>query len=140
MMYLLVAIGAVATLLIVGRVAYAVQTPRQPLAFALAIVLCAAALFAIGLTIAALAPTGRAASAIGTLLFFPMMFFAGLWIPRAVMPADLRHIGDYMPLGAAVQALQDATAGHWPHPLQLAVLAAYIVVFGIIASKAFRWE
>jgi ABC-2 type transport system permease protein len=95
---------------------------------------------AIGLTIAALAPSGRAANAIGTLLFFPMMLFAGLWIPRAAMPANLREISDYMPLGAGVQALQDAIAGVWPHPLQLAVLAAYIVVFGIIASKVFRWQ
>jgi ABC-2 type transport system permease protein len=137
---LMTSIGAIATLVIVGRMAFAVPLPKQLFAFALAIVLCSAALFAIGLTISALAPSGRAGNAIGTLLFFPMMFFAGLWIPRAAMPANLREIGDYMPLGAGVQALQDATAGAWPHPLQLAVLAAYAVVFGIIASKVFRWE
>jgi ABC-2 type transport system permease protein len=137
---LLMAIGAVVMMVIVGHAAFAVPLPKQPLAFALAFVLCSAALLAIGLTIAALAPSGRAANAIGTLLFFPMMFFAGLWIPRAAMPANLREISDYMPLGAGVQALQDAIAGMWPHPLHLAVLAAYIVVFGIIASKVFRWQ
>jgi ABC-2 type transport system permease protein len=137
---LLTAIGAIGALLIVGRVAFAVPLPKQIIAFALVYVLCSAALFAIGLTVAALAPSGRAANAIGTLLFFPMMFFAGLWIPRAAMPANLREISDYMPLGAGVQALQDAIGGAWPHPLQLAVLVAYIVVFGIIASKVFRWQ
>ncbi len=137
---LLMAIGAIGTLVIVGRVAFAVPLPRQLFGFALAILLCSAALFAIGLAIAALVPSGRAANAVGTLLFFPNMFFAGLWIPRAAMPANLRQISDYTPLGAGVQALQDATAGAWPHPLQLAVLAAYIVVFGIIANKVFRWE
>ncbi len=137
---LLMAIGAVGAMVIVGRAAFAVPLPRQPFGFALAIVLVAAALIAIGLTIAALAPSGRAGNAIGTLLFFPNMFFAGLWIPRAVMPTSLRQIGDYTPLGAGVQALQDATAGAWPHPLQLVVLAGYIVVFGIIAGKVFRWE
>ena len=136
---LLMAIGAVGALVLVGRVAFAVPLPRQLFGFALAIILCSAALLAIGLAIAAFAPSGKAANAIGTLLFFPMMFFAGLWIPRAAMPANLRQISDYTPLGAGVQALQDATAGAWPHPLQLAVLAAYIVVFGIIASKVFRW-
>ena len=55
-----------------------------------------------------------AAGAIGTLLFFPLMFFAGLWVPQATMPATLRDISDYTPLGAAVQALQDAAGGHWP--------------------------
>jgi ABC-2 type transport system permease protein len=92
------------------------------------------------LTIAAVLPSGRAASAVGTLLFFPMMFFAGLWIPRAAMPSTLRTVSDYTPLGAGVQAIQDAVAGSWPHPLQLLVLAAYVVIFGIIASKVFRWE
>jgi ABC-2 type transport system permease protein len=137
---LLMAIAAIGTMVLVGRVAFAVPLPRQPYGFALAIVLGSAALFAIGLTIAALAPSGKAANAVGTLLFFPNMFFAGLWMPRAAMPANLREISDYTPLGAGVQALQDATAGMWPHPLQLAVLAAYILVFGIIASKVFRWE
>ena len=137
---LLMSIGAVGMLVIVGRLAFSVPFPGQVFAFALSFVLCSAALFAIGLTIAALVPSGRAGNAIGTLLFFPNMFFAGLWIPRAAMPANLRQIGDYTPLGAGVQALQDATAGAWPHPLQLAVLAAYVVVFGIIASKVFRWE
>jgi len=137
---LLMAVGAVGTLLIVGRVAFEVALPRQPFAYALAFVLGCAGLFAIGLTIAALVPSGRAASAVGTLLFFPLMFFAGLWVPRAQMSATLREIGDYTPLGAGVQAIQDAAAGAWPSPLHLVVLAAYIAVFGIIASKVFRWE
>jgi ABC-2 type transport system permease protein len=137
---LLMAVAAVGTLLIVGRVAFEVALPRQPFAYAVAFLLGSAGLFAIGLTIAALAPSGRAASAVGTLLFFPLMFFAGLWVPRAEMSATLRAIGDYTPLGAGVQAIQDATAGAWPNPLHLVVLAAYIAVFGIIASKVFRWE
>ena len=138
--YLLMSIGAVGMLVLVGRVGFSVPLPGQLFGFAFAIVLVSATLGAIGLTIGALAPSGRAGNAIGTLLFFPNMFFAGLWIPRAAMPATLREISDYTPLGSGVQALQDATAGAWPHPLQLAVLAAYIVVFGIIASKVFRWE
>jgi ABC-2 type transport system permease protein len=137
---LVMAIAAVAILVAVGRVAFDVQLPAQLAGFTLAILLCSAALFAIGLTIAAVLPSGRAASAVGTLLFFPMMFFAGLWIPRAAMPSTLRTVSDYTPLGAGVQAIQDAVAGSWPHPLQLLVLAAYVVIFGIIASKVFRWE
>ena len=61
---------------------------------------------------------------VGSLLFFPMMFFAGLWVPRAEMGSVLRGISDYTPLGALVAAVQRTTgrplAGHdrtcwcWP--------------------------
>ena len=87
-----------------------------------------------------MAPSGRGANAIGALLFFPMMFFAGLWLPRAAMPPVLRDISDFTPLGAAVQALQDSAQGHWPHPLDLAVMACYALVFGVAAARLFRWE
>jgi ABC-2 type transport system permease protein len=137
-----VVVAAITTVLvlIIGRVAFDVGLPRQAAGFLLALVLAAAGLFAIGLTIAALAPSGKVANAAGAITFFPMMFFAGLWVPRAVMPDLLRHVSDYTPLGAAVQALQDSARGHFPHALHLAVLAGYAVVFGVAATRLFRWE
>ena len=71
-------------------------TPVRPL-----LLLAALGVFAIGLFIAAVAPSGKAGNAIGTLLFFPSMFFAGLWTPRKVMPSVIQRIGDFTPLGAA---------------------------------------
>jgi ABC-2 type transport system permease protein len=126
--------------LAVARMAYGVALPRQLAGFVLTALLAAAALLAIGLFVAAAAPTARAANAIGAILFFPMMFFAGLWLPIAQMPSVLRHISHATPLGAAVQALQDSAQGHWPHPLQLLTMAAYAVVFGLGATRLFRWE
>jgi ABC-2 type transport system permease protein len=127
-------------ILVVARVAYGVAPPRQLAGFVGAVLLAAAALLAVGLFVAATAGSGRAAQAIGTLLFFPMMFFAGLWVPIAQMPGPLRLISHGTPLGAAVQALQRASAGHWPHAQQLLVMAAYALVFGLAAAKLFRWE
>lgn len=126
--------------LIVGRLAFNVGLPSQVGGFVIAWLLTAAGLFSIGLTIAALATSGRAASAVGGICFFPLIFFAGLWVPRAVMPAALRDISDYTPLGAGVGALQRSSVGLWPHPLQLIVLAAWTVVFGALAVRYFRWE
>jgi ABC-2 type transport system permease protein len=137
---LLTALVAVTLVLGIGWIAFAVPLPRQFVGFLVAFVLAASALFAVGLFVAALAPSGKAGNAIGTILFFPVMFFAGLWVPREAMPALLRRIGDFTPLGAGEQALHDAAAGLWPHAGQLAVLAAYIVVFGLAAAKLFRWE
>ena len=127
-------------ILALARIGFGVPLPREGLAFALAVVLAAASLLGIGLLIAALAPRARVAGAIGTMLFFPLMFFAGLWAPRATMGATLRDIGDYTPLGAAVQALQDATAGTWPNAGQLLVMAAYAVICAVLATRLFRWQ
>src|SRR5688572_18197527 len=69
--------------LAVGRLAFDVRLPRQLAAYLVGYVLAALSMFAIGLLVASLAPTGKSAGAIGTLLFFPVVFFAGLWIPRA---------------------------------------------------------
>ncbi|MCO5975009.1 ABC transporter permease [Actinoallomurus soli] len=131
---------SVIAILVVARVAYGVAPPKQPAGFVIAALLAAAALMAVGLFVAATAASGRAAQAIGTILFFPMMFFAGLWVPIAQMPPLLRHISHGTPLGPAVQALQRAAEGHWPHPQQLLIMAAYAVVFGLAAAKLFRWE
>jgi ABC-2 type transport system permease protein len=72
--------------------------------------------------------------------FFPLMFFAGLWVPRAEMPDLLRRISDFSPLGAGVRSLQDSIAGHFPPVSSLLVLVAYAAVCGFAAARTFRWE
>jgi ABC-2 type transport system permease protein len=113
---------------------------RQPAAFAAGFVLVTAALSALGLLVAAVCSTGKAASAVGSLLFFVLMFFGGLWWPRSQMPGALRHVSDVTPLGAGVQTLQDGMAGQWAHPWYLAVLAGYVIICGVLATRLFRWE
>jgi ABC-2 type transport system permease protein len=103
-------------------------------------VLSIAGLFPIGLVIAAIARTANGASVIGRLAFFPMMFFAGLWLPRELMPGVLRDISNYTPLGAAVEAMRNSMLGGAIPAAPLLVLAAYAVVFGFLARRFFRWE
>ena len=131
---------AVLVLLLVGRLAFGVTLPRQFGGFLLAVVLTTTAMIAIGLFVAAAAPTARIAGAAGATLFYVLMTFAGLWIPIQAMPAVLQHISRATPLGAAVTAFQQAGAGHWPSPVQLVTLAAYAVVAGAAAARMFRWE
>jgi ABC-2 type transport system permease protein len=137
---LLVTLIATVGILIVGYAAFGVPLPRQPVGFILAFLLTTAAMVALGLLIASLARTGRIAGAVGGMLFFPLMFFAGLWTPQATMSPALRRVGDDTPLGAAVSALQRSMAGQWPSATSLAVLAVYAVVFGVLAWRFFRWE
>jgi ABC-2 type transport system permease protein len=135
-MTLIAALG----ILIVGDAAFGVPLPGQPAGFILALILTAAAMLTLGLLVASLARTGRVAGAAGSMLFLPLMFFAGLWMPQAMMPAALRRVGDDTPLGAAVSALQHSMSGQWPSASGLAILAGYTVVFGLLAWRLFRWE
>jgi ABC-2 type transport system permease protein len=116
------------------------QSPVSPAGLVLSIGLSAVGLFPIGLIIAAVARTANAASIVGRLAFFPLMFFAGLWLPQDLMPALLRDISDYTPLGAAVQAIQSSMLTGFPPIAPLLVLAGYAVVFGFLARRFFRWE
>ena len=127
-------------ILVVGRAAFGVPLPGQPAGFVLAFGLTAAAMIGLGLLIASVARNARVAGAAGTMIFLPLMFFAGLWMPQATMPAGLRTAGDDTPLGAAVAALQHSMAGQWPSAVSLGVLAAYAVAFGLLAWRLFRWE
>jgi ABC-2 type transport system permease protein len=95
---------------------------------------------AVGMLVAALASNSKAASAIGTLVYFPMMFFAGVWTPGPTMPDVAQRIGDFLPLGAASSALQDAWAGDFPSALHLVVMIVWTVVCGVGAARLFRWE
>ena len=140
LLFAALSLATVVIVLALARLAFAVDLPGNLPAYAAAAVLTAVALLAVGLLIAALAPSGQSASAIGLVLFFPLAFFAGLWIPRESMSGSLRAISDFTPIGAGVQALQDAAAGHWPSLLHIAVLLGWSIVAGGLAARYFRWE
>jgi ABC-2 type transport system permease protein len=120
--------------------AFGVAAPRNVVGVLVAFVLGSAAMCAVALLVAALAPNTRASSGIGSLIYFPMMFAAGVWTPGPLMPDAVRRVADFTPLGAASQALQDAWAGGWPRPLHLAVMAVIATGLATAAAKWFRWE
>jgi ABC-2 type transport system permease protein len=127
-------------ILLVSHFWFSVQLPQDVGGFILAIALTMGAVISLGTLITALAPSQRIATAAGGLLLFPLMFFAGLWVPQAEMGAGLRDVSHYTPLGAATPALQNAIAGSWPGTTHLLVLAGYAVVISAFAARFFRWE
>ncbi|MCX8032491.1 MAG: ABC transporter permease [Thermoleophilia bacterium] len=134
-------VGLVALVILnVGIRVFGVGAPVQVGGYALAIVLCVAEIFALGLWIAAVARSAGLANAIGQLCLYPMMFFAGLYFPREMMPSLLRHISDWTPLGAAVHAMQQSAEGSFPSLQPILVMVGYAAVFGLAARKQFRWE
>jgi ABC-2 type transport system permease protein len=125
--------------LVLGRLAFGVALPANPLAFGLVFALCVAAMFGIGMMLASLNGS-KVAQGIGSTVFFPMMFFAGLWVPVEVMPELLRNISSFTPLGAGVQALQDATTGTWPRMLHIGALLVWTALAWTGAIRLFRWS
>ena len=106
----------------------------------MAILLTVTSLFAVGLCIAAVVRNDAVAQGIGGFLFFALLFFGGLWIPRPLMPAVLLNISNWTPLGASVGAIQDAMRGSFPSLQAILVLTAYTIVLGYLAARYFQWE
>ncbi|SHN46952.1 ABC transporter permease [Cryptosporangium aurantiacum] len=138
--HLACALATMVGLLIVATATFDDGFPGNVLGWLVTYLLAAAALLGLAALVAALAPSAKIANAITSILFFPLMFFAGLWLPQQQMPDLLRTISEYTPLGAAGQALTASIDGHFPPVTPLVVLAAYAVVFVGLAVRTFRWE
>ncbi|MCL6674113.1 ABC transporter permease [Streptomyces sp. NPDC101209] len=126
--------------LVTGRLAFGVRLPEQPLGYLLALLLAVLVALALGSVVSALSRTTKIAGAIGSAVFFPSMFCAGVWLPVQSMPHLMARIVDCTPFGAAAQALNQAAAGHWPGWGHLGVLAAWILLLTGAAVRWFRWE
>ena len=136
--YTVTAVIALALLIVVANLGFGVPWPQDPVAYVAAFALGLSSLFAIGLLLAAIAPSSGVATAIAIPLFFVAMLLGGVYLPRVFLPEILITIGTFTPPG--VQGLQDAWLGTAPQLLPLAGLAAITVVGGLVASRTFRWE
>ena len=137
---LVVLVVGVAASLVVAFGVFDVEVPRQPWVVLVALVLGATSLMALGSLVTALAPNTGAASAMGMSLYFPMLFFGGVWVSVALMPATLQTIATYVPLGAVAQALNEGWFGDGIPLLQLGVSVAWTAVLVPLAARFFRWE
>ncbi|MEV6790643.1 ABC transporter permease [Streptomyces sp. NPDC051320] len=126
--------------LAVGRIVFAVPLPRQAFGYVLALLLAILAALALGALVSAVSRNSKVVNAIGSVVFFPMMFSAGVWLPVQAMPDSLARIVELTPFGAAARALDQAAAGDWPGWAHLGVLAAWAVVLSAGANRWFRWE
>ncbi|MDQ0598795.1 ABC-2 type transport system permease protein [Streptomyces canus] len=134
------ALASALTALLVGRLAFDVRLPEQPFGYVLALVLAVLAALALGAVICALSRTTKIAAAIGSAVFFPAMFCAGVWLPVQAMPDMLARIVGWTPFGAAAEALNRAAAGDSPGWTHMGVLVAWTVLLTAAASRWFRWE
>jgi ABC-2 type transport system permease protein len=132
--------AGVLILIIISVAVFGVTAPANPGGVVLSLAAGTAAMFAIGLAIAAVAKSSGAARGLMAATFYPLNFLAGLYVPLQFLPSTLQEIAHYSPLGAVVNTVGSAWVGQFPPVGPLLAMVGYAVVFGVIAQRFFRWE
>ncbi|MDI9925130.1 ABC transporter permease [Rhodococcus sp. IEGM 1341] len=119
---------------------FGITPPHNPILVAAVLALGAAAMYSLGIVVAAVAPTANSAVAIGLTLFLVLGAVGGLFGPVADLPGPVAAIGEVLPFGATVSALGSAWAGTpvdigGPIGLVVAVIAGTAC-----AIRLFRWS
>ena len=140
----ILAVIGITILLGAGAGAYGLAVPHDAggyLVSLVALVLTAAATIGLGLLVAAVAKSPQIAQALTLVLFYPLAFFSGLYVPLQEIHSRLiTDIAKVLPTGAGYNALHAAFGGHSPGVEPLVVLAVWAVGAGLLAARLFRWE
>jgi ABC-2 type transport system permease protein len=140
----LTALAITAVLLIIGWAAYGATIPSNTApAFALDIIVGAAAFCCLGFAVASLISNVDAAQPVVQAIVLPLSFISGVFIATSELPGWLAGIGKLFPVEHLAAAL---LAAYNPHTTgtglrwgDLAVLAAWGAAGLIIATRRFRW-
>lgn len=99
-------------------------------------------MFSIGMMVGGIAPNTKIASAVASLLYFPMLIFSGATLPYEIMPLALQKVADILPLTHGIKLLKAASLG-----LTIdSVLVPIIVMFALsiicigISLRFFKWD
>jgi ABC-2 type transport system permease protein len=136
-------LAGIALCLVAAFAALGANLPKRPLLAAILLVASFGAMFSIGLFIAAIAKSERAAVAIANAVYFPMLFVSGATVPLEIMPAGVRNFSRFVPLGACVHALRFAwfgTGGIGTIGPELIVLTISIAAGLFAAPRVFSWS
>lgn len=147
-----IALLAVLLMMTVGVVFYGVEVYAESVLSAfVAFVIGVACFAALGLFVAALAPTGDTAPAIANATILPLAFVSGIFVSLGPdTPAWLDLVGDVFPLKPFAVAFSDAfnpvevaersgVLGHM-HWAEFGVMTAWMVGGILLAMRFFTWE
>ncbi len=95
---------------------------------------------ALGVLIASLAPTARAAQGVGLLIWFIMMFISGTSAPLSELPAWMLALGKALPLYHVVISLVDPWNGYGVNLLQMTIVGGIGLATALMAAALFKWE
>jgi ABC-2 type transport system permease protein len=106
-------------------------------------VLGAVTFIALGYVIASFTKTEEAANGVTQFVQLPMMFLSGIFFPLELLPEWLRGLALLMPLTYLGDALRQVMVGgvpFMPLPVDVAVLAGWLVGCVAISARYFRWQ
>jgi ABC-2 type transport system permease protein len=138
--YAAAVVAAAVICLTVGRIVFDAPLPQAPAAYVLTFLLALAAMLSVGAVVTALAPNPAVGNVLAMAVMFSFMFTAGVWLPVQAMPESLATVVMYTPMGAATEALNQATVGDFPDLVHLAVMVGWTAVLSLVAVRTFRWE
>jgi ABC-2 type transport system permease protein len=137
----LVALLLMVEMVLVARLLYGVTAVPGPTSVAL-VLLGAVGFSALGIALGSLLPDPDAATSLGGLVAFPMMFLSGVFWEVDVMPGSLQFVAELMPLYHFHQGLRQSMIVESPGvPLvPFAVLGGLAVVSLVLAVVATDWK
>ncbi len=152
---LVVVLGVLETILLlgIGTAFYGLDLPSSAgrwltfgWVFALSLVACSL----LGIAMASVPRSGRAAAAVITPPFIVLQFISGVYIPFNEMPTGLQQVASLFPLKWMCQGLRSVflpdsfvgqePAGSWEHGTIALVLAAWCIGGLVLCLRTFRWK
>ncbi len=125
----------------IGWSAFGVRVIPDPLTI-LMIFLGSVMFSGIGMALSGSIKDVEAASAIGNVISYPMMFLSGVFIPLSIMPTTLQLISRFIPLTYFSDGLKASiiTRSMGAILMNMGVVASLAVVFIIIGVLLTRWK
>jgi len=145
--------GQAAILLLVGALLFGVELPTDAgrwFTFAWLTVLGSAAFTLLGIAFSSVPRSGRSASAVVSPIALILQFISGVFFVYGDLPPWMQQVAALFPLKWLTQGMRSVflpesfatgePAGGWEHGRIALVLAAWVVVGGLVAVRTFRWQ
>jgi ABC-2 type transport system permease protein len=139
--FIITLVGAI-LLIITGTLIYKIRFNGDILSIGVAFTLSCASFFSLGFMISGFIKSSRSAHAVGSVLFFPMLFLSGALIPIELFPEGLKKLTYIFPLTYVVNLLKGVWIGNTleQHLIPIVVLLVMLILCTLISFRNFRWE
>ncbi|MBN2260492.1 MAG: ABC transporter permease [Clostridiales bacterium] len=129
-------------LLIVAKIIFEITFIGNFLKTTIAFIIVLLSMFSIGLFIAGISKTMKAATVISYIIYFPMLFLSGATIPLEFMPRSIINLSKIFPLTYGVELLKGVWLGGnlLDYMNDILILSSIIIIFISLSIKFFKWE